>query len=63
VVLTPEENIAIAADKTVGLHSRTFVVNVPGSTPRAYYLLARMDHGNTVSESNESNNVKVVPSD
>ncbi len=60
VILTAQEDITAVADKAVGLHRGTFTVAVPASTvPGSYYLLARLDGGNTVGESNETNNVKV----
>jgi hypothetical protein len=60
VLLTPDENANTAASKTVALHSGTFNVTVPASTaPGNYYLMAKLDNGDTVNESNENNNIKV----
>lgn len=60
VILAPQESITALADKAVGLHGGTFAVAVPESTrPGSYYLLAKLDSGSAVRESNETDNVKV----
>lgn len=60
VILAPQESITSPAGKTVGLHRGTFTVAVPESTqPGNYYLLGRLDGGDTVGESNETNNMKI----
>jgi hypothetical protein len=59
VLLTPDENITAAAGKTVGSQSATFGVTVSASAAGTYYVLAKVDNGNAVSESNETNNVIV----
>jgi len=59
VVLTPDQTITLAADKTIGQHTRSFHVTVPRETqPGMYFLLANLDNDGTVNEFNETNNVE-----
>ena len=58
VVLTPDDVITAVADKTIGDHSATVTLTVPLSAVfGTYYLLAKIDSGSAIAESNENNNV------
>src|SRR5262249_21748044 len=59
-VLLGSETITAAADKSVGSHSGTSP-NLQITTGGVYYLFAKVDSGNAVLETNESNNVAQAP--
>ncbi|MCX5659276.1 MAG: Ig-like domain-containing protein [Planctomycetota bacterium] len=57
-VVLGTETISIAADKSVGAHAKTLTYTVPtGTAPGNYQLLAQLDSGNAVVETNEANNL------
>ncbi|MBX6313378.1 MAG: hypothetical protein IRY99_10755 [Isosphaeraceae bacterium] len=58
-VLLGTETINTAAGKTVGNHAGTSPV-LKIDTPGTYQIFARIDNGNVVAESNETNNVSAA---
>src|SRR5262249_25414735 len=59
-VLLGTETISNAADKSVGSHAGTSPA-LSFSSGGTYYLFAKVDNGNTASETDESNNVAQAP--
>jgi hypothetical protein len=58
-----EATISAAADKTIGLHTKSFTLNIPaGAFPNFnFFLKARIDDGHAVTELDETNNTVASP--
>jgi hypothetical protein len=59
-VLLGIETISAAADKAVGNHTGTSP-SLQFTSPGTYYLFAKVDNGNAITETNEANNVAQAP--